>query len=68
MNTTPESLLSPELMAEFKAAVEYAKSGKRDPEVMKKAFDEMDRIREQIFKREGILDIAVPIIRELRDS
>ena len=28
----------------------------------------MDRIREEIRKREGILDIGVPAIRELRDA
>jgi hypothetical protein len=28
----------------------------------------MDRIREEIFQKHGILDIGVPAIRELRDT
>jgi hypothetical protein len=41
-------------------------SGVRDPEEMRKACERMDRMREEVRKREGILDIAVPAIRELR--
>ena len=39
----------------------------RDPEAMRKAAERMDRMREETFKRVGLLDVAVPYIRELRD-
>jgi hypothetical protein len=39
----------------------------RDPEAMRKAAERMDRMREETFKRVGLLDVAVPFIRELRD-
>lgn len=39
----------------------------RDPEAMRKAAERMDRMREKTFKRVGLLDVAVPFIRELRD-
>ena len=55
-------------MAEMKAAVERAAKGIRDPDEMRRACEDMDRIREEIRKREGILDIGVAAIRELRDS
>lgn len=39
----------------------------RDPEAMRKAAARMDQMREETFKRVGLLDVAVPFIRELRD-
>ncbi|MDB5340853.1 MAG: hypothetical protein JWN70_6472 [Planctomycetaceae bacterium] len=41
--------------------------GERDPEAAKKARERMDRMREATYKRVGLLDVAVPYIRELRD-
>ena len=68
MNTTLDSLIPAEIMAELQKAVENAAKGVCDPEERKKAREEMDRIREAILARHGILDIGVPAIRELRDS
>jgi hypothetical protein len=65
---TKDSGIPPELLAEMEAAVRAAMSRTRDPEAMRKACDEMDRIREEIFRKHGVLDIGVPAIRELRDS
>lgn len=39
----------------------------RDPEAMRLACERMDRMREETFERVGLLDVAVPFIRELRD-
>ena len=55
-----------EVDAELQEAIRRAMSGVRDPEEMRKACDHMDRMREEVRRREGILDIAVPAIRELR--
>ena len=41
--------------------------GERDPEAAAKARERMDRMREETYKRVGLLDVAVPYIRELRD-
>ena len=67
MNTIEQSQIPAELMAELQKAADNAAKGIRDPEEAKKACEEMDRIREQIRARHGILDIGVPAIRELRD-
>ena len=40
----------------------------RDPEVMRQACERMDRRREEIRQKHGVLDIGVPAIRELRDA
>lgn len=69
MNTTQETGIPAELMAELQRAADNAAKGIAcDPEERKKAREEMDRIRESIRARHGILDIGVPAIRELRDS
>ena len=57
-----------ELLAQMREAALKAKSPARDPEAMKKACERMDRMREEIKKNHGILDIGVPAIRELRDE
>lgn len=40
----------------------------RDQEAMRKAAARMDQMREETFKRVGLLDVAIPFIRELRDQ
>jgi len=39
----------------------------RDPEAVRLACERMDQMSEEIRKRVGVVDIAVPAIRELRD-
>ena len=61
-----KSAITPELEAEFLAAVQQAMTSKRDPEVMRRAAERMDRMREETYRQHGLLDIGVPAIRELR--
>jgi hypothetical protein len=61
-----KSAITPELEAEFQAAVQQAMSPKRDPEAMRKAAERMDRLREETYSQHGLLDIGGPAIRELR--
>ena len=56
------------LMAELQEAAERASAGVRDPEAMQRAAKSMDALREEIRRKHGILDIAVPAIHELRDG
>ena len=57
-----------EVMAALQTAVDKAAKGIRDPEAMRKACERMDRTREVIRKRCGVMDFAVPTIRALRDG
>ncbi len=68
MKTTENSLIPPELAIEMRRAVENAARGERNPERIKRARASMDRIREEIRKEHGVLDIGVAAIRELRDQ
>jgi hypothetical protein len=63
---TPPARIPADLMAEMQAAADRAASGVRDPEAMRKASEEIDRIREEIRRQHGVLDIGGPAIRELR--
>jgi hypothetical protein len=66
MQTNEQHLIPPEIVSQMQAAVENAAKGVRDPERIKRARESMDRIREEIRKQHGVLDIGVAAIRELR--
>jgi hypothetical protein len=67
-DTRDTGVLPAELMAELEAAARYAAAGIRDPEVMRRACERMDKLSEEVRRKHGVLDIGVPAIRELRDS
>ena len=62
-----DSVFPPEVMAELQEAAHRAAKGIRDPEVVRQSRARMDRRREEIRRKHGVLDIAVPAIRKLRD-
>jgi hypothetical protein len=62
------STLPPDLILAMEEAAQSAMSNHRDPEAMRRACERMDRMREDIRKKHGVLDIGVPAIRELRDG
>ena len=69
MNTTLEdSVIPAELLAELQKAADRAAQGIRDPEAMRLACESMDRIRKEIRRKHGVLDIGVPAIRAARDE
>jgi len=68
MSNIELSTIPASLRVEMNEAIQRAMSGVRDPVAMKKACDDMDRLREEIQREHGELDIGVPAIRELRDS
>jgi len=59
---------SEEWHEEMKRLIQMAYSRNRDPEIMRQGAESMDRLREQIYKREGLLNLAVPLLRESRDE
>jgi len=62
------STIPAEIFAEFTEATADAYKVRRSPTTMKAASHDMDRIHEEIRVKHGLLDIAVPAIRELRDE
>lgn len=48
--------------------LEDALSQEPDRETMRKACEEMDRLREETRERVGIVDVAVEFVRDARDQ
>ena len=57
-----------EVLADMKRATELALSGKKDSEFERRVQAEAKRIRAEILRKHGPLDIGVSAIRELRDQ
>ncbi len=66
--TTEPQGTPPEVMEDLRKAAEYAMKGVLDPEVMRKACEDMDRMAEKNAQLYGVHDDGVDIIREMRDS
>jgi hypothetical protein len=60
--------IPPEFVSELQVAVDRLIKGVRDPEAMEKASERMDRMREEMRKRVGQVEVAVDLIREARDE
>ncbi len=56
-----------ETMADEEAVIANFLSGKPlDPEVARRVHERAQKIRQEIFRKHGLVDIGVPAIRELR--
>ena len=64
-----ESTIPADVLADFEAVMQAVAAGKRpDPELFRRVRERADKSREEIFRKNGLLDIAVPYIRALRDG
>ncbi|HET6572791.1 MAG TPA: hypothetical protein VFG68_04250 [Fimbriiglobus sp.] len=61
----PTQMIPADVMAELREATERAAQGVRDPEVMRRACERMDRMRDELRSHVGELDVAVDLIREV---
>jgi hypothetical protein len=62
-------LIPAELAADTQAVLDKLAGHKPlDPETGDRIVAEADKIREELRRKHGVLDIGVPAIRELRDS
>jgi hypothetical protein len=59
---------SPDLFTKMDEAARIAMSNVRDPDVMRQACKQMDHLREENRKSFGIQNIAVELVREIRDQ
>lgn len=66
-NTPTES--NAEARRELEATIARLMRGERPSrEERREACEQMDRLREETFRKHGLLDFAVPTIRELREN
>lgn len=64
MSTTTQT----ESQRELQEALDRVVKGVRDPEAARKALERMKRMAEEMRQRVGVVDVAVDLIREARDS
>ena len=57
-----------ELVREIQERLKKAAAGIRDPEEMRRARENMNRMREELRQRIGIVNVAVDLIRDARDQ
>lgn len=56
-----------EAVKELDQAIARLMRSDRDPEIMRRAAERMDQMREDLRKRIGTVDIAVDLIRDARE-
>jgi hypothetical protein len=57
-----------DVMADLEYAAQLAAYGRKDPAFAKRIADEAARIREAVKTKNGMLDIGLPAIREMREE
>ena len=57
-----------DVMAELEYAAQLAASGRKDPAFAKRIAAKAARIRDEVKRKHGLLDVGVSAIRELRDG
>jgi hypothetical protein len=63
---TPDAAL---IAADNKAAMASALSGQSlDPEIARRNDERAERVTERLRRKHGVLDVAVEVVRETRDS
>ena len=67
-STNTSTGLPPELAAALDEALRNALAGNQDPEAMRLACEEQDRLREELRHKVGDLNVAVELVREVRDD
>jgi hypothetical protein len=66
--TTTEQIIDHEVTADGEALIQSIMNRTPlDPEVARRIRERAERITEQVYREHGLLDIAVPAVRELRD-
>jgi hypothetical protein len=66
-NAFMKTIEQTELDADTRAVIEHAMTGNPlDPEIARRVRAEGEKVRQEIFAKHGLVDIAVPAIRELR--
>ncbi len=68
METLKSNAIEPSLMAEMQERADRAAQGIRDPEVTRRARIRIDRMREEFRRRHGEVEVAVELVREVRDD
>ena len=69
MNTTEHSTIPPEILADMQAVADHIASGTPlDPQVVRRIGERSKQAQEELVREYGVREIAVDLIREVRDE
>jgi hypothetical protein len=69
MSPEKKESIPADVLADLEKAAYCASTGRLPPaDFVRRIAEEADKIREEVKRKHGILDIGVPAIRELRDA
>lgn len=61
--------IPPEILADLEEVCRQAAAGGvRDPELLRRVYERSAKVRQEILDKHGVLDVAVDILREIRDE
>ncbi|HET6880266.1 MAG TPA: hypothetical protein VFI31_08930 [Pirellulales bacterium] len=63
-----ETTVSPDVLQRLQERLERVAKGIRDPDEMREGAKNMDRMREELRQRIGIVNVAVELIRDARNQ
>ncbi len=63
-----DTAISAELIAALQESLARAATGIRNPATMRKAREEMNRMREELRQKIGTVEVAVDLIRDARNQ
>ena len=63
-----ETVFPAELIHKLDASLAAARTDVRDPETLRRAREEMNRMREELRQRIGTVQVAVDLIRDARNQ
>jgi hypothetical protein len=68
-NANTESIIPPDILADLEAVCRQVRSGGvRDPELLRRVAERAAAARREILATHGVRDLAVDLIREIRDE
>lgn len=69
MDATEHTAISPDVMADGQAVIDHLMTGQPlDPEVARRVRERSERATEELRRKFGVREIAVDLIREIRDE
>jgi hypothetical protein len=64
-----DPVIPPEILADLEeVARQAAAGGVHDPELLRRVTERAERAREELRQKYGVLDVAVPLLREIREE
>jgi hypothetical protein len=62
-------VIPPDILADLKEATRQAAAGGiKDPDLLRRIAERSERVRQEILRKHGVLDVAVDLVREGREE